>query len=155
MACCNANNNTTNNQPTTKGNYIREAVARIDQLQKEATMQNLCEGCDGGLMAQIYNTKPVTFYLCGGTTFTVTIPNTTTTTSVFRIEDVRNDAAVLRLIDTTAEAEDFQTIISEVAENKETVEKYKENGHIAHYCCEKRAKLRPLNNIKLVNKKPT
>ena len=103
MACCNANNNTTNNQPTTKGNYIREAVARIDQLQKEATMQNLCEGCDGGLMAQIYNTKPVTFYLCGGTTFTVTIPNTTTTTSVFRVEDVRNDAAVLRLIDTTAE----------------------------------------------------
>ena len=88
MACCNANNNTTNNQPTTKGNYIREAVARIDQLQKEATMQNLCEGCDGGLMAQIYNTKPVTFYLCGGTTFTVTANSVVTATFTQKVVEV-------------------------------------------------------------------
>lgn len=101
MACC------TNNTPVATNNttkpYIYDAVVKIDQLQKEATMQSLCEGCDATLMTQIYNTKPVTFYLCSGTALTITIPNTTTTTTVFRIEDVRKDAVILRLIDTTGE----------------------------------------------------
>ena len=105
MACCNANNNNNNNTPVVnpRTSYIREVVTKLDQLQKEATMQHLCEGCDGGLMTQIFNTKPVSVYLCSGVLFTVTIPETETTTTVFRIEDVRGDAVVLRLIDTTGE----------------------------------------------------
>ena len=103
MACCNTNNNNNNNnvQPT-NGSYIYQTVVKIDQLQKEATMQSLCESCDATLMAQIYNTKPVSFILCSGELFTATTPDTAaTTTSVFRIEDVRQDSVVLRLIDTT------------------------------------------------------
>lgn len=103
MACCTNNNTNTAPIANTATTYIYDAVSKIDQLQKEATMQSLCEGCDATLMTQIYNTKPVTFYLCSGTVYSVTIPDTTTTTSVFRIEDVRKNAVVLRLIDTSGD----------------------------------------------------
>lgn len=95
MASCN-----TNNQPTTQSSrgYIYDTILKIDQLQKEATIQNACEGCEGSLMSTLYNTKPVSFYLCGGTPFSVTVPTTTNTTPYFRIEEVRNDSVILRIL---------------------------------------------------------
>ena len=102
MACCNTN--MTNNTTSTRA-YLFDTIARIDQLQKEATLQTACEGCEGSLVTTFYNTKPVTFYLSGGATFTVTVPLDGGTTSVFRIEEVRGDSVVLRLL--VADADTF------------------------------------------------
>ena len=82
-------------------NIIKNTVRKIDQLQKEAAIQNSCEGCESSLFSTLYNTKPVTFYLCSGTAFAATIPtDTTVTTTVFRIEDFRDDGVILRLLTT-------------------------------------------------------
>ncbi len=90
--------NTTQTTTVTKG-LIKTTVKRIDQMQKEAKLQSACEGCEGSLFANIYNTKPVNFYLCNGTPFTVYIPDYTgTAVNVFRIEDVREDGVILRLL---------------------------------------------------------
>lgn len=102
MAC--PNQNTQPAQQSSRG-YIYETIVKIDQMQKAATIQNACEGCEGSLISAFYNTKPVTFYLCPGTAYTVTIPEVTgtvTTTSLFRIENVKNDAVILRLLTTEA-----------------------------------------------------
>lgn len=78
---------------------IKNTVRKIDQLQKEAAIQNSCEGCESSLFSTLYNTKPVTFYLCSGATFSVVLPtDTTVSTTLFRIEDIREDGVILRLL---------------------------------------------------------
>lgn len=79
-------------------NYILETAIKIDQMQKEAVIQNTCEGCEGSLMSILYNTKPIIIYLCNGDVLTVRIPETTSTTDLFRIESVRGDSVILRLV---------------------------------------------------------
>lgn len=103
MACqinqCNQNNQVT---PSGKG-YIYDTILKIDQMQKAANIENACEGCEGSLISAYYNTKPVAIFVRGGTLLTVQVPQTTTpatmvTTSYFRIENVKNDAVILRLL---------------------------------------------------------
>ena len=78
---------------------MKSTVKRIDQMQKEARLQSACEGCEGSLFANIYNTKPVNFYLCSGALFTVFIPDFSgTEVTLFRIEDVKDDGVILRLL---------------------------------------------------------
>lgn len=103
MGVCQNGTNTINNTTTITGNsIIRSTVRKIDQLQKEATLQSACEGCEGSLFATIYNTKPVQFYLCSGNVFTVFIPDYTgTEVNLFRIEEVREDGVILRLLTVT------------------------------------------------------
>lgn len=102
MACERFTVTTNNNNTNTS--FIYKTIARIDQLQKEANVENVCEGCEGSLMARIFNTKPVSFYLCNGTIFTVNIPTPAqetgapAETNLFRIENVYPDAVVLRLL---------------------------------------------------------
>ena len=94
-------NQTANSQSKS---LIKNTVKKIDQLQKEATLQNTCEGCEGSLFATMYNTRPVSFYLCSGVLFSVQNPDDlTTTTTLFRIEDVRDDGVILRLLVGTGE----------------------------------------------------
>ncbi len=83
--------------------YIYETISKIDQMQKAATVQNLCEGCEGSLISAFYNTKPIIAYLSNGNPLTVNIPEQTTLTptTVFRIENIKNDAVILRLIDSS------------------------------------------------------
>ena len=77
-------------------NCIHDVVLKIDQLQKEAILEDECEGCESPLTKKLFNTRPITFYLCNGSAFTVEIPETTETTSVFRIEELRGDCVTLR-----------------------------------------------------------
>lgn len=94
-------NQTANSQSKS---LIKNTVKKIDQLQKEATLQNTCEGCEGSLFATMYNTRPVSFYLCSGVLFSAQNPDDlTTTTTLFRIEDVRDDGVILRLLVSTGE----------------------------------------------------
>lgn len=95
--------------------YIYNTLSKIDQLQKETTIESYCEGCEGGLMERMYNTKPVSFYLQGGTKFAVEIPGTQgTLADTFRVEDVKSDAVVLRLLDldATPQCLDYTVILN-------------------------------------------
>ena len=100
MAC-----QTQQTQLTSTKGYIYETISKIDQMQKAATVQNLCEGCEGSLISAFYNTKPIIVYLSNGTPLTVNIPEqaTLTPTTIFRIENIKNDAVILRLIDSSTE----------------------------------------------------
>lgn len=93
MACM-QNNNTQSN------NYIYDTLTKIDQMQKEASIKHACDGCEGSLISAFYNTKPITIYLCSGVTFSVLVPDTSPnqTTNVFRIENVKGDSVILRLL---------------------------------------------------------
>lgn len=87
-----------NNQTQTTVNNIVGLLKRIDQMQKEALINNanaLCESC---LMSAMYNTKPLSIYI-NNTLFTVNVGLSNETTSYFRVEEVRgNDTVVLRLL---------------------------------------------------------
>lgn len=76
----------------------------IDILQKECNSDCISEGCDrpflGGLEFSIYNTRPITLYSRSGNLFTVTyyVNNVPTTSSVFRVENVKDCCAKLRIL---------------------------------------------------------
>lgn len=90
---------TSNSNNTANRGYIFDTIVRIDQMQKSANVNTACEGCEGSLVSSFFNTKPVTFYLRGGNKFEVTIPDTNLTTTFFRIENVKNDSVILRLLE--------------------------------------------------------
>ena len=101
--CQNTLNNNQNNQvvgtQVVGTSLVKTTVRKIDQMQKEARLQSACEGCEGSLFANIYNTKPVNFYLCSGALFTVFIPDYSgTQVTLFRIEDVKDDGVIVRLL---------------------------------------------------------
>lgn len=89
----------------TNRNFIYETVRKIDQLQKEVLLENSCIGCEGSLFSRLYNTKPVSFILCGGVRFEAllgTAPDAGTTT-FFRIQEVKGNSVILQLIDYTGD----------------------------------------------------
>lgn len=87
-------------------NYIYETVKRIDQVQKEVLLENNCVGCEGSLFSRLYNTKPVSFVLCGGTRFGALVSTAAdaATTTYFRIQEIKGNCVILQLIDYTGEA---------------------------------------------------
>ena len=86
---------------TSQKNFIYETVKRIDQIQKEVLLENNCIGCEGSLFSRLYNTKPVSFILCSGERFTaeITPGATPTTTTYFRIKEIKCNSVILQLID--------------------------------------------------------
>mgnify|MGYP003293139244 CR=1 FL=1 len=62
------------------------------------TYQPQMEAKQIGVFATMYNTRPVSFYLCQGVLFSAINPDDQTTTTLFRIEDVRDDGVILRLL---------------------------------------------------------
>lgn len=77
---------------------ILETIRKIDQLQKEALIQEECDNCEGGLMFKLFNTKPVILYLQEGEKFEAEIPCTEDCTKYFRIQEIKGDCVVLRLL---------------------------------------------------------
>ena len=71
-------------------NCIYETVKRIDQLQKEVLLENNCVGCEGSLFSRLYNTKPVSFILCGGARFEAQLSTAVDApvTTIFRIQEI-------------------------------------------------------------------
>ncbi|MCK9471040.1 MAG: CotY/CotZ family spore coat protein [Bacilli bacterium] len=53
---------------------ILDQIKKIDQIQKEALIEEACDNCDGGLMFKLFNTKPVILYLSEGEAFKAEIP---------------------------------------------------------------------------------
>ncbi len=91
---------------TSQKNFIYETVKRIDQIQKEVLLENNCIGCEGSLFSRLYNTKPVSFILCSGERFTaeITPGATPTTTTYFRIKEIKCNSVILQLIDYSGDA---------------------------------------------------
>ncbi len=89
----------------TNRNFIYETVRKIDQLQKEVLLENSCIGCEGSLFSRLYNTKPVSFILCGGVRFEALLGTepTASTTSFFRIQEIKGNSVILQLIDYSGE----------------------------------------------------
>lgn len=98
MTCERITSTNTNNTNINNTSYILRTLTRIDQLQKEASVENKCDGCEGSLVSRIYNTKPISIYLCSGNMLEVSVPNTTIQTGLFRIENIQNDAVILRIL---------------------------------------------------------
>lgn len=80
-------------------NCILETIMKVDQIQKEAMIQEECETCESSLMVKLFNTKPVTFYLCCGEPFTAEVPGPQpSTTTYFRIQEIKGDCVLLRIL---------------------------------------------------------
>lgn len=79
----------------------------IDILQKECNSDCISEGCDrpflGGGEFSIYNTRPITLYSRSGNLFVANyfVNNVVTTSSTFRVEDVKGCCAKLRILEPT------------------------------------------------------
>ena len=101
---CDKNTSVTVTTPVNR-NFIYETVRKIDQLQKEVLLENGCIGCEGSLFSRLYNTKPVSFILCGGGRFEAQLGTvaTASTTTIFRIQEVKGNSVILQLIDYTSE----------------------------------------------------
>lgn len=76
----------------------------IDILQKECSNECVREGCDRPFLGlngcYIYNTRPITLYTRSGDLFNVNyyLNNQLTTSSVFRVENVKGCCATLRVL---------------------------------------------------------
>lgn len=94
MACVVTTPKTTNNN-----NSILDLLKRIDRMQKDAVNLDALGNCNTCIFAPVYNTKPISIYTCNGLLTVNTTALDTTTTNLFRIENINNDeTVVLRLI---------------------------------------------------------
>ena len=98
MAC--GNNQPINNSVLSK-NSIYDLLKRIDQMQKEVIINNLRNSCENCMLGSLNNTKPISIYnSCGIFSATIDAANTTSTT-LFRVEEVTDETVVLRLLQNT------------------------------------------------------
>ena len=66
-------------------------------MQKDAIAANAIGTCNTCVIAPVFNTKPIAVYLCNEA-LTVPIGNTTEFSNRFRVEEVKGDIVVLRLL---------------------------------------------------------
>ena len=87
---------------------IAKILKVIEVLQNNACCSDLCEeGCDRPILGPVnnllcYNTRPVTLYTRNGTLFTANYINSEgveSTSTVFRVENVNNCCAKLRVLE--------------------------------------------------------
>lgn len=96
MACGNNTQNINNN--VLPKNSIYDLLKRIDQMQKEVIINNLRNSCENCMLGSLNNTKPISIYgQCGIFSATIDAANTTSTT-LFRVEEVNDETVVLRLL---------------------------------------------------------
>ena len=93
MACYEIANTTS----TTNNGSIAELLKRIDKMQKDAIAANAVGTCNTCVIAPVFNTKPIAVYLCNEA-LTVPIGNTTEFSNRFRVEEVKGDVVILRLL---------------------------------------------------------
>lgn len=94
MACIEITNTNMNNN--TNGSIV-DLLKRIDKMQKDAITANAVGSCNTCIIAPVFNTKPIAVYLCNEA-LTVPIGNTTTFANRFRVEEVKGDVVILRLL---------------------------------------------------------
>ncbi len=84
-------------------NFILETCKHIDHVQKETIISNAtsCLTCETSLVSKTNNTIPVSFILCSGEFLKSNVLNPCETTTLYRIECVRdNRYLTLRCITT-------------------------------------------------------
>lgn len=94
MACFEMTNTATNTN--TRNDSIADLLRRIDKMQKDAIIANAAGNCNTCIIAPVYNTKPIAVYLCDGVLTAAVDDNTTA--NRFRVEEVKGDVVVLRLL---------------------------------------------------------
>jgi hypothetical protein len=98
MACHTNNTPIDNNENI---NAIYSLLKRIDGLQKDVILNNLRNVCENCSLGSLNNTKPISIYgQCGIFSATIDAANTTSTT-LFRVEEVNDETVVLRLLQNT------------------------------------------------------
>lgn len=93
MACLEITNTATT---TTRNDTIADLLRRIDKMQKDAIVANAVGTCNTCIIAPVYNTKPIAVYL-NNTVLTASVDDQTTANR-FRVEEVKGDVVVLRLL---------------------------------------------------------
>ena len=92
-------------------NCLIDVLKLIDNLQKcslqEENYDNSCSKpfLGGSSNIFVYNTRPVTFFLCDNTQLTLTyyVNNVANTSNVFRIENVNDSCITVRLLVTNSD----------------------------------------------------
>lgn len=92
---------TTTNENNVRRNFILDSLKKIDQSQKEAIIESDIIGLGGGLITKAFDTKPVILTLANDAKFTAYLGVSTTTTDLFRVEEVNNEYVLLRLLERT------------------------------------------------------
>ncbi len=81
-------------------NYLLDILKLINNLQKNATCGDINNSCTKPILGEnnnvIYNTRPVTFYLCNNNALTVSY--TDGETNVFRVENIDGNCVTVRLL---------------------------------------------------------
>lgn len=83
-------------------NYIIDAIKKIDKMQKEILLDKCssCVTCETSLITMAYNTIPINLYNCNGIISFNLKNNCEGTTTLFRVECIREDRFVtLRLLE--------------------------------------------------------
>ncbi|HHU56116.1 MAG TPA: hypothetical protein GXZ48_05465 [Acholeplasmataceae bacterium] len=78
---------------------ILRVLKKIDQIQKEAFIDDDCVGCTGPLIMKAFDTRPVMLTLANDAKFTAFLDVFSETTNVFRVEDIKDGCVLLRLLD--------------------------------------------------------
>lgn len=98
MACLEITNTNTN---TNRTDTITDLLKRIEKMQKDAIAANAIGNCNSCIIAPVYNTKPIAIYLCNNQLTATTTDGTIC--NRFRVEEVRGDITIFRLLATNGE----------------------------------------------------
>lgn len=83
-------------------NYILDILRLINNLQNNVINNDLNSGCTKPFLGNndlaLYNTRPVSFYLCNTSPLTITYPDGES--SVFRVENIDGNCITVRLLAT-------------------------------------------------------
>lgn len=83
-----------------KDDCILNVLKNIIKAQKQAFEDDDCVTCTGPLMTKAYDTRPVMFTLADDEKFTAYLDVFCEKTKLFRVEDLKDDCVLLRLLDT-------------------------------------------------------
>lgn len=98
-------------------NYLLDILKLINNLQKNATCGSTNNSCTKPILGEnnnnIYNTRPVSFYLCNNNALTISYTNGET--SIFRVENIDGNCVTVRLLienddNTISSTDEFATI---------------------------------------------
>ena len=82
-------------------NHLLDILSLINNLQRNVILGNTNNSCSkpflGNNTALIYNTRPVSFYLCNNSPLTITYASGES--SIFRIENIEGNCITVRILE--------------------------------------------------------
>ena len=81
-------------------NHLLDILKLINYLQRSVVCNDSNNTCTRPILGQnntlVYNTRPVTFYMCNNQALTITGDDITT--SIFRVENIEGNCVTVRLL---------------------------------------------------------